>query len=349
MMNIERKLSDKELAIVYSKAGNINYVRNAVDPEKYDEYRKIWDAATNLESVPSFPPQIDFELNYSCNFSCINCTWNLESKIKHKDTLFPFEAFKEIIDESVPKGLMAIRLNYLNEPLMRNDLDKFIAYARKAGILDIYFSTNGSLLTEKISRKIIKSGLTRIQISIDAYTNETYNKIRLGGDLDKIKANINNFIKIKKEMNSNLPTVRVNFVKTPENEHELQDFIDYWSSKVDNIGVQDLVNIIGTKKISNRKAFNCNVPSRNLVIRYDGTILPCCSFFGAEMPVSLLKTDISLPVVNNIGLVEKERKSKLIIRSLEDTWNSKEMCDLREMHKKGEYRKNPICKKCIEQ
>ena len=41
---------------------------------------------------------------------------------------------------------------------------------KKKGVLDIYLSTNGSLLTPKISKELIHSGLTRLQISIDAFT-----------------------------------------------------------------------------------------------------------------------------------------------------------------------------------
>ena len=45
-----------------------------------------------------------------------------------------FKAFKEIIDEGVEKGLKAIRLNYINEPLIRKDIIDFIIYAKKKGI-----------------------------------------------------------------------------------------------------------------------------------------------------------------------------------------------------------------------
>ena len=39
-------------------------VREAVNPEKYDEYRKQWDKVTKLDLITDFPLQIDFELNY---------------------------------------------------------------------------------------------------------------------------------------------------------------------------------------------------------------------------------------------------------------------------------------------
>ena len=55
------------------------------------------------------------------------------SRKRKKKTWFSFEAFKEIIDEGVKKGLKAIRLNYINEPLIRRDIIDFIKYANKKG------------------------------------------------------------------------------------------------------------------------------------------------------------------------------------------------------------------------
>ena len=87
------------------------------------------------------------------------CTWSAENTAgRGKKTWFSFEAFKEIIDEGVTKGLKAIRLNYINEPLIRKDIIDFIKYANKKGVLDIYLSTNGSLLKEKIAKELINSG-----------------------------------------------------------------------------------------------------------------------------------------------------------------------------------------------
>ena len=77
--------------------------------------------------------------------------------------------------------------------------------------------------------------MTRIQISIDAITKDTYDKVRPGGNYDKIIKNIEEFLSIKKDLNVQLPLVRVNFVKTSINHHELQKFLDFWKDKVDMI------------------------------------------------------------------------------------------------------------------
>ena len=152
--------------------------------------------------------------------------------------------------------------------------------------------------------------------------------------------------------------MRVNFVKNKENEHELDDFIKFWEDKADSIGIQDLVGIMdefGKLSDDELKAkdlssnFRCAQPFQHLTLRYDGTVLPCCTFFGAEIPISKLKTKKKLRFsdVDNIGLIDKSLKSKLIVQSIEEIWKSKEMEFFRDIHQKGEFWKHPVCKKCV--
>ena len=319
-------------------------IRKYSDPVKYDDYRERWKKAANLEEIPKFPIQIDFELNYSCNFSCSMCTWSSEvTSGKGKKTWFNFEHFKKVIDMGVDNGLSAIRLNYINEPFIRKDIFEFIKYAKLRGILDIYLSTNGSLLTENIIKKLIDSGLTRLQVSIDATTKETFNKIRQGGDFNKVILNTLNFIKIRNQKEKELPTLRVNFVKTKTNMHELDDFLEFWKDKADCIGLQDLVSIVKPNKSDkNRGKYTCAQPFYHMTIRYDGSILPCCTFFGAKLPIARLSEKFS--DVKNINDVEL---NNLPILNIKETWNSEKMRELQKMHQEGRYYDNDVCRECV--
>lgn len=356
-----KKDKGKEFVTVINNKDVHAIVRKYNDPEKFDEYRNLWKQTYDLKNVPSYPIQLDFELNYSCNFRCPMCTWSAEStEGTGKETWFDFDVYKEVIDDGVAKGLKVVRLNYINEPLIRADLFKFITYARQAGILDVYFSTNGSLLTPKISKKLIESGLTRLQVSLDAASEETYKHIRISNyTLEKIVKNIETFKDIRdNEYKSELPTLRVNFVKTETNRHEFNQFVDFWRERSDAIGVQDLVNIM-KPTINNSKSghsdFKCTQPFKHLVIRYNGHILPCCTFFGAELPIARLKTNKNVEfsrkknlALESSPLKEAKDEASLLIRTIEDAWNSAEINFLRQIHKKGEYWKHPVCKKCVE-
>ena len=143
-------LNSTELTGILGK-NEIEKLSKVVEEKSWNEYRANYDLASDL-NLSKFPIQLDFELNASCNLKCPMCPISAESpKGKGKNTWFDFEFFKEIIDYSVKKGTKAIKLNYINEPLIRNDLIKFIEYAKLKGILDIYFSTNGILLKRELS------------------------------------------------------------------------------------------------------------------------------------------------------------------------------------------------------
>ena len=303
-----------------------------VEKSNWADYRKKYDMASNLSEL-DYPIQIDFELNASCNLKCPMCPISAESpKGKGKSTWFDFDFYKELIDYSVKEGTRAIKLNYINEPLIRNDLIKFIEYALSKGILDVYFSTNGILLSETLSEKLIKSGLTRLQVSIDAVTQETYDKVRPGGSLEKIKNNLNKFLELRKKLKSITPLVRVNFVKTTNNEFELDDFLNFWKDKVDMIGVQEfikptkVVNEIKSKKSFKKKNFKCSFPFKQLVINNEKQVLPCCTFWGEELALSK---------------IEKPE-------DLKEAWNSEKMRNLRKKHLEGKYFEIPQCKNCVD-
>ena len=158
-------------------------------------------------------------------------------------------------------------------------------------------------------------------------------------------------------MGRKLPLLRVNFVRTKDNEHELNEFTSFWTEHVDGIGIQDLVGIMEdfksreniNKDNTKEVAFKCSQPFNHLTIRYDGSILPCCSFFGAQLPIAKLKSNAKLSNVENVNFKNiKINTIKYNKTSILEAWNSTEINFLREIHLKGEYFRHPVCKRCVE-
>lgn len=305
-----------------------------VDKNTWREYREIYDKASKLEIETEYPIQLDIELNSSCNLKCPMCRLSVESnENKGKQHWFKFETFKKIIEDGVKNGLKAVKLNYINEPLIRDDIAKFVEFAKKAGVCDIYFSTNGILLTEEVSKDLINAGLSRIQVSIDAFKSETYDFLRPGSNLDKVIENIEMLVKVKEKLGSIIPLVRVNFVRTEVNEPELDDFINFWKPLVDMIGIQEMVSYpesdgqlksrTTTKK--RKGGFRCSFPFKLLTINCEGNILPCCTFYGEQM------------IMGHIGK-----------NDISQVWNSDNMKKLRNLHREGMYHENPTCMACVE-
>lgn len=307
----------------------------SVKGDKFRQYRKLWDEAGKFERETVVPLHLDFEFITACNYRCKMCHFGMpkENRLPNFDKVsgkFPFELFKKVIDEGVEKGLYALDLSYNNEPLLRDDIMSFINYADEKGVLDVMFSTNGSLLTPELTEKILDSGLARFLISLDAHTKKTYEQIRIGGNFETVVGNLEYFLRRKKERKQVLPIIRVSFVKSAINESELKEFIDHWEPIVDYLSIQEIITYdvnkdMRAKNRSINKNFRCHMPWHRLTLRANGDVLPCCNIWGQEL------------VMGNIA-----------DSSLEDIWMSSEFHDLRILHKNGEYYKNAVCKKCFD-
>lgn len=312
----------------------IDRLESLHDPANWRAYRETYARASALEVVTPYPLQIDFELNPTCNLACPMCPLSAETnKDKPSSTWFPFETYKAVVEDGVPKGLRAVKLNYVNEPLMRKDLPAFIECARNAGVLDVYLSTNGLLITEARAEALVRAGLHRIQVSIDATSEDTYAQVRPGGKLAKVMANVELLKRVRDRIGSLIPLIRVNFVRTELNEHELTGFIDYWRDRVEMIGVQEMVDPpksarkIRSRTTANKKktGFRCSFPYKQLVITSEGWILPCCTFHGERL---------------KIGHIDE--------MTVDQAWNDFKMFFLRELHGNGRYAMNHVCRDCVD-
>lgn len=304
--------------------------------DAFRAYRRQWDRAGRFEEETPVPLHVDFELSTFCNYKCPMCPFGVP-KAERPATFsqvagwFDFELFKKVIDEGVPLGLKAIDLSYYNEPLMRKDLTDLIDYAAARGVMDIMMSTNGELLSRDMTERLLDTGLTRLLVSLDAYTEETFAKIRVGGHFHKVMSNVEHFLTRKKARGQVLPITRVSFVKTKLNESELAAFIDHWKPKVDYLSIQELIEfdemrqpLTPESRIQNDD-FRCHQPWHRLTIRANGDALPCCTIWGQQLPVGNIRD-----------------------RSLQDLWKSPAMVELRTIHAEGRYHENPVCKRCAE-
>jgi radical SAM protein with 4Fe4S-binding SPASM domain len=297
----------------------------SVKIDDWKKFRKKYKEASEFKYLDS-PAQIDIELNAGCNMKCPFC---LHGYTKRKNTLLSYETYKSIIDEAVKFGIRGLKLNYINEPMLRSDLEDFIKYAKNAGILNIYMTTNGTLLNEKRYDSILKSGITKIFISVDAVTSETYNKQRLSGKFDTVVKNILGFIEERNSRGKKWPLIRVSFLKNALNEHEAEKFHEAWKNKVDLIAYQKMNELPDREsgiilKEENDKIKTCTFPFKQLVIDHEGDILPCCTMGGKKLSLGNIKNT-----------------------TLKEAWTSDAMLELKKLHKEKRGHENPICNRCL--
>ena len=120
-----------------------------------------------------------------CNFRCTYCMPFDDYEWIDKKEIITFEEIARLADLFVQSGVDKIRLTG-GEPLLRRDLEKLISkLSSLSGLKDLCLTTNGSLLTEKIS-VLQSAGLSRINVSLDTLNSEKFARIRRRGDLAKV-------------------------------------------------------------------------------------------------------------------------------------------------------------------
>lgn len=124
-----------------------------------------------------------------CNIRCFYCMPDENVRFKPRSELLTFEEIERFVRVSAGLGINKLRLTG-GEPLVRADLPKLVArLARIEGIHDIALTTNGILLEEQ-AQALKDAGLTRVNISLDSLSAETFRKIARREGLDRVLAGI---------------------------------------------------------------------------------------------------------------------------------------------------------------
>lgn len=294
---------------------------------KIDMVKKYIYYNMNRIELPFYPDRIYLELTNNCNFKCIMCP-NGKGLMKRDKGFMDYELAKKIIDEMAPHA-QTIVLHIWGESLLHPRVFDIIKYCQKYNIRT-ELSTNTSLLNENISRDIIDSGLSMIYLCIDGVTKETYERVRKNGDYEKAAKNVEDFIRIKREMNCGKdvkePFVNLQIIVMSETKGEIELFKNRWSVEgVDKINIKPLdtwggqIPEINTLKTNGNnkliKRFHCPNLWYHAHIYWDGTLICCDRDFDAKNPLDNVKDGV-MKVWN--GPKMQELRKKHIIQNLDD-------------------------------
>lgn len=263
---------------------------------KFVDYRRAFARAEAGER-PDIPLHLDVDVTTACNFGCPMCPSGNSGHIFPGLTRGRFlsrETYDRALEEAAGFGLPSLRLGITGEPLLVPDMPDWVRAARAAGVLDVSLITNGRLLTPDLSRRLTLAGLSRLMISVDAGTPATYARVRPGGDWALLLRNIEEFRKIRQELASVTPLLRVSFVEMSVNRDDREDFIRTFEPLADYLSFQRYQNILGAADTdfrleaaenSGQVAGFCAEPFTRLALHAEGGLFPCCSDFGRIQPV----------------------------------------------------------------
>jgi len=152
-------------------------------------------------------PVVVWNSTHACNLRCLHCYTDSDQRT-HRDELTTDEArvmLRDLAEFGVPALLMSG-----GEPLLRHDLFELADFARGIG-LHCTLSTNGTLITEELARRIRETGFTYVGISLDGI-NEVNDHFRgIKGAFERAMRGFRNGVAVGQRVGLRMTLTRHNF------------------------------------------------------------------------------------------------------------------------------------------
>jgi radical SAM protein with 4Fe4S-binding SPASM domain len=254
-----------------------------------DYYRRLWRMFRAYRKkrarLDYLPVRLWVEPTSVCNLRCVMCP--NKDLPKAQKGFMDFGLFKKVIDEA-KDFVFDVHLLHRGESLLHPDFFEMVRYAHEAG-LATRFHTNGTLLDEDKSRRLIESGLDQFAFSFDGFDAETYESIRVNAGFEKTVANIRRFLEVKRDMGRRKPVTFIELIHFPDvfknvDRAKRRAFLDRFKGlPIDHVHIKELHNWAGDAGGAEPKGryTPCTFLWHALVIFWDGQVLPCTQdFFG---------------------------------------------------------------------
>ncbi|MCE0498129.1 MAG: SPASM domain-containing protein [Methylacidiphilales bacterium] len=307
---------------------------------------RIWNAVACFLSYflkrsisAKSPLLINFELWNECNESCVFC--RSETNVIYDTNphasgalipkgKLPLEVYQKVLDEVGDRLMMAIP--YVNgEPLMSRDIYAAIKYAADKRILTL-IASNGILLNEINSRRLLAAGLDCLKVQISGFTQPIHSIEHRRGDVELIKRNIQTFVRLRREMGKKTILV-LDYIRYRHNEHELELAREFARQNdiLFNIRPGNPHGLEGEPPQLNGPLptdLPCDWLWTILTVDWNGAVYPCCNYvvWSDGKPYGTAGKDM--------------------IREL---WNGSMAQRMRNVHTKHGRTPIPICAKCPQQ
>lgn len=259
----------------------------------------------------------------TCNLKCAKCYThgnNLVSSNARPSGIMTLEHLNKILDE-VEAFQPRIAPQTWDEPLINPYFFDYLKEIKKRH-LAITMDTNGLLLNDVKMQTMVDIKVDSVFISLDAFTPETYKKVRGVDKLNSLIEKVHQFIKIRGD--EKFPRIGVSFVIEPENKDEKDPFVDYWKNIVDVVRVNQ--QFLNNRKLTigpQAQRAACWSLDDSLMIHFNGDAALCC---------------VDTHYENRIGNV--------ITDGVLNVWNGSFFSNARAFHNQGDFNKIKICAGC---
>lgn len=284
----------------------------------------------------AFPIELGVELAAVCNLKCVMCPVPTTSRPAE---LMDPELFRKTVEQLVgEKGFILLPQGF-GESMLHPRWAELVGQAVTLGVRPIVMLTNGTVLNQRNIERVLELDIDALVISIDGVTPETYASVRVGGELERVEANVRNLIAQRGA--AQRPRVCLRIIRMQDTANEIDAFFERWGPLLhpsDEIRINeynDWAGKVGDRSVDGHAAGPagdagdaargpCRMLWRNLSVHADGKVSACCHDSEDELIVGDL------------------RKGE----SLQQIWRGEPLARLRRQHCEGRLDELPICKAC---
>lgn len=265
-----------------------------------------------------YPRLIAIEPTNACAMKCKICP---RQYMKRKVGFMKLDLFKKIIDQA--QGYTTyVSLELFGDGLLHPNIDKMIKYLHSYNII-VQISTNPTSLTDDVIKKILRTELDILLLSLDGIGWPSYKENR-GDNADYDQA-VKNILSLLEQRKGKKPYIDIRMIDLPNLDFKI--FHEQWcKSGVDQVSLGPFHTFGGVIEGSSTKLNEdiCYKPWQGLHVLWDGRVVPCCFDYDGEVI---------------LGDLNKQ--------SLAEVWNGEPMKKLRRqcINKNFTY---PLCKQCPE-
>lgn len=285
-----------------------------------EHIKSTYSLLKNNKKILGKPINITIEPTNVCNAKCPVCETGANI-LGRKKAFLSFDDFKIIIDK-IHLHTNTLMYYFMGEPFLNKEWVKQVRYAKDKGISFISTCTNGDV--KGIPQGIIESGIDYVSFQMGGTTQETHEIYRVNTNLENIRNNLLETIKLKRESNSNVH-LEAGLILMKHNEHQVDEFIEWCKSiEVDSFNIIDpCVRTIeqGNQYLPTNKDNWIYDPTKFEEGRLQRRIIPKndCPWIYYSMTI-MANGDVSPCCHDACG---KETMGNIIEQELEDVWNGK--------------------------
>lgn len=287
------------------------------------------------------PFLINFELWNDCNEACVFCrsargeiyNTNPADKAPVAKGKLPFEVYSSVIDQAAPYLLLSVP--YVNgEPLLSKDVYRAIQHAtdRKVGTL---IATNGMILNEVNSQKLLDAGLDFLKIHISGFTQDIHKIQHRKGNVETIKKNIEKFVELNNKGRHGT-IVMLDYIRYNHNQHEIEAAAEFAARLgiMFNLRPGNPRGMEDSERSQVQKTLPTHVPCdwlwTVLTVDWNTNVYPCCDHVTWSDAPAYEKFEAGISDILKV-------------------WNGPNAQKMREIHSTQGRKPLPICAECPRQ